>query len=297
MRRESIYIIIGVMLLAGCKPGVPEQFIQPDDMEEILYDYFVSQGMATVPEKGNNSEDYRRDLYFNAVLKKHGVTRAEFDSSMVYYYTRADRFVKVYRRVQDRLSEEALNLGASEGEVERFTTITQNGDTANVWEGDRSMFFVPYAPYNRCQFFQKADTSYHKGDSFMMTFKADYLYQGGSKDGLLYLALKYDNDSVASAVTRFSVSGNSQLRISACDNRVKEISGYFYLGEGYQKSTDLKLLFLTNIQLIRFHKKEGEAKSVPAATEPVKHDSTMAVPDSLRPRHHRLGERPKILNQ
>lgn len=295
MLRRSIYII-GVVFLVGCKPGVPEEFIQPDDMEDILYDYFVSQGMATVPDKTQGPEDYRRDLYFNAVLKKHGITRAEFDSSMVYYYTRADQFVKVYKRVQDRLSEEALNLGASEGEVERYTTLTQNGDTANVWEGDRSMLLVPYAPYSHVQFSQKADTSYHKGDSFMMTFKSDFLYQSGSKDGLLYLALKYDNDSVASSVVRFSVSGNSQLRFNACDNRVKEISGYFYLGEGYEKSPDLKLLFLTNIQLVRFHKKKGEADK-PAVPEekPAQSDSSKMVPDSLRPRRHRLGERPMLL--
>ena len=287
--RKAIYII-GVVCLVGCKPGTPKEFIQPDEMEDILYDYFISQGMATVPGAGQGTEEYRRDLYFNAVLKKHGITRADFDSSMVYYYTRADRFVKIYKRVQDRLSEEALSLGASEGEVERFTTMTQNGDTANIWEGDRSMMLVPYAPYSHVQFHQKADTSYHKGDSFMMTFKSDFLYQGGSKDGLLYLAMKYDNDSVASAVSRFSVSGISQLRINASDHRVREISGYFYLGEGYEKSPDLKLLFLTNIQLIRFHKQKGDDKPVVPAKKPEERDSSQT--DSMRPRRHRLGERP-----
>ena len=155
------------------------------------------------------------------------MTRAEFDSSLVYYYTRADKFVDICHNVQDRLSEEALDLGTSEGEVERYTTQSLTGDTANVWEGNRSLMLIPYAPYNRIQFTQKADTSYHKGDSYMLSFMSDFLYQGGIKEALVYLALKYENDSIVSKVTHFSASGDTKLRIDACDLKVKELMGYF----------------------------------------------------------------------
>ena len=138
-----IVCMAALLLAVGCKPGVPGDVIQPDDMEDILYDYYVSQGMASVPGPGLGHEEYQRDLYFNAVLKKHRVTRAEFDSSLVYYYTRADYFVKIYKNVQERLSDEALSLGASEGEVERFTAQSLSSDTANVWEGVRSALLVP----------------------------------------------------------------------------------------------------------------------------------------------------------
>lgn len=245
-------------MMVACKPGVPKEVIQPSDMEDILYDYYVAQGIVSTPSKDKSNkanEDYRRDLYFNAVLKKHEVTRADFDSSLVYYYTRADRFVTIYRRVQERLSKEALELGASQGEVERFTSQSLSGDTADVWEGDRFIMLMPYAPYNRLQFTQKADTSFHKGDSFMLTFKSDFLYQSGSKDALVYLAMKYENDSIASQTTHFTASGNTQLRMNACDLKVKEVMGYFYLGQGHDKNTELRLLFMTDVQLIRFHKK------------------------------------------
>lgn len=287
-----IYISIVLILLSACKPGVPREFIQPSDMEDILYDYYVSQGMASVPGFNSGSEDYRRDLYFNAVLKKHHVTRADFDSSLVYYYTRADQFVDIFHNVQDRLSQDALDLGASEGEVERFTAHSLTGDTADVWEGNRSIMLIPYAPYNRLQFIQKADTSYHKGDRFMLVFKNNYLYQGGSKDAVVYLALKYENDSIVSKVTRFVVSGDTQLRMDACDLKVKEVMGYFYLGEGYEKNTDLKLLFLTDVQLIRFHKQKTDNSQNPAS-ETIKADSIKTIPDSVRKlQRHQFGVRP-----
>jgi hypothetical protein len=263
-------------------------------MEDILYDYYVSQGMASVSEQKIGTEDYRRDLFFNAVLKKHRVTRAEFDSSLVYYYTRADKFVDICHNVQDRLSEEALDLGTSEGEVERYTTQSLTGDTANVWEGNRSLMLIPYAPYNRIQFTQKADTSYHKGDSYMLSFMSDFLYQGGIKEALVYLALKYENDSIVSKVTHFSASGDTKLRIDACDLKVKELMGYFYLGEGNEKNTDLKLLFLTDIQLIRFHKQKSD-KSVSSASETQKVDSMKIIPDSVRRlQRHQFGVKPGL---
>ena len=284
---------MGLLLMTACKPGVPGEYIQPDDMEDILYDYYVSQGIAAIPGNNRGNEDYMRDLYFNAVLKKHGVSKAEFDSSLVYYHTRADYFVKIFKNVQDRLSEDALNLGASEGEVERFTAQSVSGDTASVWEGDRSVMLIPHAPYNRYQFEQKADTSYHKGDSFIFMFKTDFLFQGGSKDALVYFCIKYENDSIASQTTHFSVNGNTQVRMNACDLKAKEVMGYFYLGEGHEKSADLRLLFLTNIQLVRIHHKTDE--NAQTKTKQDQPDSTKVASDSVRrASRHQFGMRPEL---
>lgn len=298
MNGKAFHIVCLVTLLTalGCKPGVPSDVIQPNDMEDILYDYYVSQGMVSVPGARTGDEDFQRDLYFNAVLKKHDVTRAEFDSSLVYYYTRADYFVKIYKNVQERLSDEALNLGASEGEVERFTAQIHSSDTANVWEGVRSALLVPYAPYNRLQFVQKADTSYRKGDSFMLTFKSDFLYQGGSKDAVVYLAVKYDNDSIVSQTTHFSVNGQSQVHISPVDLKAKEVKGFFYLGNGSDKSPDLRILFLSDIQLIKFRqqKKDEKTSDAKADSSSVKADTTRMIPDSVRrQRMHKFGVRPE----
>ena len=285
-----------VLSIASCKPSVPKDIIQPDDMEDILYDYFVSQGMATIPGPDNGSEEYKRDLYLNSVLNKHNVTRAEFDSSMVFYYTRADRFVSIYKNVQERMSDKALRLGASEGEVQRFTAQSLSGDTANVWEGIHYALLMPQAPYNRIQFYQKTDSSYHKGDSYMLVFKSDFVYQGGSKDALAYLAVKYDNDSIVSQVSHFSSSGNTQLRINSVDLKAKEIMGYIYLGRGYEKSTELKLLSVSNIQLIRFHKKKEEDKDDKFPQKPELSDSARQAQDSIRKANqHKFGVKPREL--
>lgn len=293
--RHSHIVLLFLVLLSACTPKVPKEYIQPDDMEDILYDYFLSQGIIRIEglsgmEGSSRVMDYRRELYFEAILKKYDVMRAEFDSSLVYYYTRSDRFVKIWKNVQERLGEAAIEYGASAGEVETFTTSTLTGDTANIWNGVISQVLVPYAPYNRLQYQLQADTAFRKGDSFMLVWNSDFLYQSGSKDAVAYMAVRYKNDSIVSSVTHFSVNGRSQLRIEGCDASVKEIKGFIYLGQGYENTSNMRMLIVSNIQLIRFHKKENEIKE--PEPQKSKADSLSQLPDSLRPRHHRLGERP-----
>ena len=293
--RQIMLVLMGSAMMVACKPSVPRQYIQPGEMEDILYDYYVSQGMAETTT-GESNREYYRALYFNTVLKKYGKTRADFDSSMVYYYTRADRFRKIYRNVQERLSEDALALGASEGEVERYmTSQDMTGDTASIWEGDRFVMLVPSQPGNKVQFVQKADTAYRKGDSFLLTFQSDFLVQGGAKDAVAYIAVRYANDSVCSQVTHFSMDGVNQMRINPCNEKVREIKTFFYMGNGSDKTPNLRLLFLSRIQLIRFHKKSDDKTAAPATEESP--DTVKTLPDSLRPRPHRLGERPMEIKQ
>ena len=273
-------LVLAVVGLLGCKPGTPSQYIQPADMEDILYDYHLGQAAAQL-EEGVSLEQHNFDRSVNmaAVLKKHGVTQAEFDSSLVYYYTHSERFEKMYQHVADRLSDEALKLGASEGEVERYATLGLNGDTANVWEGNRTAVLIPYAPYNRISFSQKCDTTYHQGDTFLFNLMADFMYQTGTKDAVVCLAARLDNDSVVSRVNHVSVSGINQLRLNIDeDRRVKELYGYFYLGKGNDKSTTLKLMSLRDIRLIRFHNQKKE-KPAPRA---LPRDSVSPVRDSVR---------------
>jgi hypothetical protein len=96
----------------------------------------------------------------------------------------------------------------------------------------------------------------------MMQFMADYMFQDGTRDAILYVSVTYDNDTTISKTARFASSGLSQLRIPEYDHNIKKMRGFFYLSGGNERTTSTRLLFLNNIQLIRFHspKQEDEAK-------------------------------------
>ena len=259
---KSWGIIIGIaLLIASCKPGTPSEFIQPDDMEDILVDYHMARAMANSEGGSFEESNYRQALYIESVLQKHGYTKAEFDSSLVYYYTRADRFADIYQRVAERLEEKALLLGATEGEIGKYASLNANGDTADIWAERTALAMMPVPPYNHWDFKIDVDTAFKQGDSFLMQFMSDYMYQDGVREGHLYLAVTYDNDTTISRNVRFISTGYNQLRVPELDNhRVKRMCGFFYLGDGSNRSSTTRLLFLNNIQLIRFHKRNEESQ-------------------------------------
>ena len=112
----QVLLLVG-LLLSACKPSIPTEIIQPDDMEDLLYDYYVAQNITGDQHDGY---DYRAKYNNGLVFKKHEVTEAEFDSSLVYYYNHIEDLYKIYESVQARLSNEAIELGASVGDVERY---------------------------------------------------------------------------------------------------------------------------------------------------------------------------------
>ncbi|MGN0282065.1 MAG: DUF4296 domain-containing protein [Prevotella sp.] len=288
----TVLLVLLSLLMVACKPSIPDEYLSPDDMEDLLYDIYVSKAMAEQDAKDGNM-GYNRRLYFLAVLKKHGLTEAEFDSSMVYYHSRADYMRKIYSSLQDRIGVKTTGSAATELR-QRFVL---GGDTADIWHEKRAYMLTPMIPYNRVDFIVKADTSFRKGDTYMISFDTNFIYQNGSKDGVVYIAVRYDNDSIASFSRNISSSGLMQLRVTPNDDaKVRDLRGFIYLDRGRDETSTLKMMFLDNIQLLRLRKQKPKEES---GNSVAKNDSTTAKDtatihraDSVRSLHNRQPLRP-----
>lgn len=292
-----VALAVCIGFIAACKPGTPSRFIQPDDMEDILVDYHLARSLAHNSGLPYDSVALYQALYVEDVFRRHGITSADFDSSMVYYYTHAERFEDIYKRVASRLEDQALALGATEGEIGVYATANATGDTANIWVDRAKMAMMPVPPYNRWDFEIEVDSTFRRGDSFMLQFLCNYIYQDGAKNGVVYMAVGYDNDTIITRNLHFMATGISRLNFPAYDDAdIRSIRGFFYLGDGNKRSTTTRLLFLNNVQLIRFHKEikdEEDIKkdSLPQDTIPA---DTLVV-DSLGGRDS-IGHRVKMVS-
>ena len=84
MKKICAFFSILICLLLGvvsCKPSLPGDVLSKGKMADILYDYHVALSMAHTADGGDTGQSI---TYREAVLRKHDVTSAEFDSSMVY---------------------------------------------------------------------------------------------------------------------------------------------------------------------------------------------------------------------
>ena len=270
-RRISLVLFLVFMcLLTGCKPQIPSQYLEPDEMEAILYDFHVMTSMTSVHY--DKKTDYNKHLYMTEILEKHQVSQAVFDSSLVYYCTHAELLKSVYQNLSTRLEEQVLALGASTGEMNKYSGYSESGDTANIWKQNTEYMLIPIPPYNRIDFQIQSDSIFAAGDVLQLHFMTNFVYQSGTKDAVMYMAVTYDNDSVASYRNQVYMSGLSQLRVTT-DHRhkIKALKGFIYLDKGSDDNNTMKLMFINGVQLIRFHQKNRavvEPKDTVAAVSP-----------------------------
>ena len=95
------------------------------------------------------------------------------------------------------------------------------------------------------------------GDSFLLTYGVTYFVQSGSRNAQVYLALRYDNDSVATRDYAIPPSGMGTIRIPEEDHALKELRGYIIMNRRGSEAMDnaVCMLFLDRIQLLRIRKK------------------------------------------
>ena len=273
-------------VLASCKPSLPGDVLSKSDMTDILFDYHLAVAMAQNSPESSEADNV---AYREAVLKKHGVTSAEFDSSMVYYMRHTELMYQVYKDLADRMEGEVVSMGGEAGGGD-FDNLSATGDTANIWTAARSMVFSPCKGLNCYSFHLDADTAFHKGDRLRLDFESQFIYPDGVRDGIALLAVQFKNDSTAQSTVHIQSTQHYSIEVADNDSLgIKSVKGYFLLSDGgfgmdSNSSTTLKLMFLNRIRLIRMHRRKLLAPKISTGGDSAKVDTAKrrAPADSLR---------------
>lgn len=290
MKKLMICLVAVMALLfsvSSCKPSLPSGVLSKGKMTDILYDYHLALAMAHMDDNGDKGQSL---AYREAVLRKHDVTSAEFDSSMVYYMRHTELLEDVYKDLTDRYNNEITAMGGSAKEGGEFANLSATGDTANVWNLATSMVFMPVKPFNSTSFNIKVDSTFHKGDRLMLDFDAQFIYQDGMRNGVAMLAVQFGNDSIAQRTIMIQSTQHYSVELSDDDSLgIKSVKGYFMLmngdnGTGVSSQTTLKLMFLEHIKLIRMHPQKPVAapsgSSSSASSDSLRKDSASSASSS-----------------
>lgn len=257
--------LAAVAAMSSCKPTVPRKYIQPDEFEDLLYDYNVALTMVD-EDDGIENKARARQAYKLAVLEKHGVTEAEYDSALVYYTRHSDRLYKMYKNLMKRMEDEAVSLGADAREISRYGAGVASGDTANIWPIEGSAVLMPAMPYNVLSYSVETDTTFHVNDRIIWSFDTRFFYQEGRKNAVAMLVLCFSNDSVSTRTRNVSSNSHYTLEL-ACKDTVplKEVRGFICIANDANASpASLRLLSVNNIRLVKALPKKktdtGEAR-------------------------------------
>lgn len=252
-----------LMMLTSCKPTIPSEYIQPDEMEDILYDYHIATSISQV----KNYTPVTQEVLEESVLKKYGVTQKQFDASLAYYVRHTEHLKKIYEGLSERYETEARAQGALVSDFNQYGGAVQKGDTADVWNKAKSLLLSPYPPRNYETFAIKADTSYHKGDRITLEFDPQFIIQDGAREAVAVLAVTFSNDSVASQSLNILSDSHQILAVDNPDSLgIKDIRGMFIMMQPQMPTNTFRLLLINNIRLIKMHARKQNNEQLSSDT-------------------------------
>ena len=283
-------LIACLALLSSCGKEIPDEIIQPSKMEKILYDYHLTMGMS---DNSKNTEKEARKKY---IFQKHGITAADFDSSMVWYTRESQELMSIYENLNKRFKREYEHVERLlESREEANTRSFASGDTVDVWMKENILWFTKSPLNNRLTFEIKADSTFHPKDAFDWNMDYYFMTEG---EAIMGLNVIYENDSVIGMTKSITESGPQSIYLHTDSAyNIKALNGFIYVPENQNKQPNI---LLHKIDLTRYHMPEPtdslSTDSV-SATQEIKKESPKKQPSIRKEKPRKAARMEKIEKQ
>ncbi len=280
----SLIAIFMLAMWSSCKPSTPQGVMSEGRLEDVLYDYMLALSMAeNVPTEQGEDREALRFQYTQKVFQKYNISEEYFDSTMVWYASEGKRLKSIFERLNERLDAEAKSMGVGMSETELYASYTSDGDTANVWNGDRIVWLSRFQPGNVKTITLPADSTFLPGDIFKLSFDPHFLSPTGLHSVYVLFCAYYEDITVASQVRMVS-GGNYRTEIDILPNlyqntlQPQRLVITLYTPPLTAGSRD-DLFYLTHPVLLRIHTRKPDEKPAETDAEALPVDSISS--DSL----------------
>jgi hypothetical protein len=276
--------------LSSCGKEIPDEIIQPSKMEKVLYDYHLTMGMS---DNSKNTEKEARKKY---IFQKHGITAADFDSSMVWYTRESQELMSIYENLNKRFKREYEHVERLlESREEANTRSFASGDTVDVWMKENILWFTKSPLNNRLTFEIKADSTFHPRDAFDWSMDYYFMAEG---EAIMGLNVIYENDSVIGMTKSITESGPQSIYLHTDSAyNIKSLNGFVYVPQNQAKQPNI---LLHKINLTRYHMPEPtdslSTDSV-SATQEIKKESPKKQPSIRKEKPRKAARMEKIEKQ
>lgn len=283
-------LIACLALLSSCGKEIPDEIIQPSKMEKVLYDYHLTMGMS---DNSKNTEKEARKKY---IFQKHGITAADFDSSMVWYTRESQELMSIYENLNKRFKREYEHVERLlESREEANTRSFASGDTVDVWMKENILWFTKSPLNNRLTFEIKADSTFHPRDAFDWNMDYYFMTEG---EAIMGLNVIYENDSVIGMTKSITESGPQSIYLHTDSAyNIKSLNGFVYVPQNQAKQPNI---LLHKINLTRYHMPEPtdslSTDSV-SATQEIKKESPKKQPSIRKEKPRKAARMEKIEKQ
>lgn len=260
-------LLLALLCLVACQVRRPSGVLSDTQMEDILYDYHIAKAMG---DEFSGTDSYKRVLYIESVFRKHGITQADFDSSMVWYSRNPEKMSKVYDKVNTRLKAARDGINQLIALRDHKPQETKPGDSIDVWSGERIYRLTAMPLGNKLAFSIPADSNFQARDTLRWTLRLRFPRDlrdslGTPADTLrarydtlhapiISLQLAYETDTLISQLRQVFSPGTETLCLAADTlGSLKTVSGFVY----YPTEDPTALLLVDRISLMRYHARDS----------------------------------------
>lgn len=235
-------VVVALLLGAGCDKR-PKGVLSDDEMVGLIADMQI----AEVYMQQHNSGYYNDSIRDSAVqwaLDKHGLSKADFDSTMTWYGRNIDDYLNLFGKVDAEL---AKRQNRAIGETEKNLVST------DLWPYSRHILISENAPSNGLAFSLPLN-DIPKGERITWKMRLK-----GLSSGNVLLGVDYDNGM--SSYTYQTQNGNSKIDLTLQTDtayNVKRVFGYMRTKEDHSlpiwiDSIALQQLPLDSTEYYRIH--------------------------------------------
>ena len=107
--KNFLPIIVVFFFISGCKPGIPKDIIQPEEMAKVLHDMHIADGYVTMTPNVDSAKRMAAS-YYKGIYKKYNIDSALYNQSLNYYYGDPKTMTDIYKVVTDQLTGERNQL-------------------------------------------------------------------------------------------------------------------------------------------------------------------------------------------
>ncbi len=135
--KKNLSVILFCALLVvfiGCRP---RGILSSNEMREVLVDLHKTDAMLQMAGIGMMDKE-QMQIYYAQVLQRHGITQAQFDSSLVWYTAHPQLFNKIYPKVLSELESEEHALAAQM----EMQTIEETKKVVWIYSLDTTYFLL-----------------------------------------------------------------------------------------------------------------------------------------------------------
>ena len=247
---DFILFILLLPALCGCRLNRPDDVLSPKKMEQFLYDFHLAQAVSQELPK---EQKYTTDAYVDWAYQKNGITKEQFNRSLVWYTRYPRELAKIYKRLSNRVDDEYKTVSKSLSQIEKKSFVIQSGDSVDLWYLDKTALLNTSEYMNRITYRINRDNTFQSGDTLSLSMMETFVSVDSGVPQYSYVSLSaYYEDSISTVDTIVRNSGRIMLSIILdSEKNFSNISG----SVNYLDSTDNRggMMVLSGIELMRYH--------------------------------------------